>query len=156
MTTNLKLNIPDSYCYDNADDNCERYGRLYTWEAAQNGCALLGEGWRLPTSAEWQQLAALYGGFTADSTESRKKAYSALTISGNSRFNAVLGGGRDLNGEYGRLEAHGFYWTATENDSRTAWFSNFGKNSQSLYHQNGGEKTDAFAVRCIKNIDTLK
>jgi hypothetical protein len=25
-----------------------------------------------------------------------------------------------------------------------------------LYHQNEGEKTDAFAVRCIKNIDTSK
>jgi uncharacterized protein (TIGR02145 family) len=34
MTTNLKLNIPDSYCYDNADENCEQYGRLYTWKAA--------------------------------------------------------------------------------------------------------------------------
>lgn len=156
MTTNLKLNIPGSYCYGNADNNCERYGRLYTWEAAQNGCALLGEGWRLPTNDEWQKLAALYGGFTADSIENRKKAYSALMISGNAGFNAVLGGGRDTDGGYRRIEAHGFYWTATENDSLTAWYSNFGKNSQSLYHQYGGEKKDASAVRCIKSIGTLK
>ena len=150
MTTNLKLNIPDSYCYDNAEDNCDRYGRLYTWETAQKGCALLGKGWRLPTNAEWRQLATLYGGVPKDSVENRKKAYQALIETGKSLFNASLGGGRDLNGQYRRLEAHGFYWTATENDSRTAWFSNFGKNSQSLYHQNEGEKTDAFSVRCVK------
>jgi hypothetical protein len=35
MTTNLNLNISDSYCYDNTEENCKRYGRLYTWQAAQ-------------------------------------------------------------------------------------------------------------------------
>jgi hypothetical protein len=46
-------------------------------------------------------------------------------------------------------------WMATANDGRTAWFANFGKSSQSLYLQMEGEKTDAFAVRCLRNIDTL-
>src|SRR5262245_36047426 len=42
MTTNLKLNISNSYCYENATENCELYGRLYTWESARQGCRLLG------------------------------------------------------------------------------------------------------------------
>src|SRR5687767_6285451 len=49
MTENLKVKIPGSYCYDNLDANCERYGRLYTWKVAQDVCKFLGEGWRLPT-----------------------------------------------------------------------------------------------------------
>src|SRR5436190_24064640 len=54
MTANLDVNIPNSYCYENAEENCKRYGRLYTWESANEGCKLLGEGWRLPMSDEWR------------------------------------------------------------------------------------------------------
>src|SRR5580765_2696879 len=75
MTSNLNLNIPGSYCYDNKKENCERYGRLYTWESARKGCILLGKGWRLPTNDEWGALTALYGGAGADSNEIRKEAY---------------------------------------------------------------------------------
>src|SRR5678810_617282 len=61
MTANFKLNIPGSYCYENTDENCKQYGRLYTSDAAKRGCSLLGDGWRLPGKEEWQRLAELYG-----------------------------------------------------------------------------------------------
>jgi uncharacterized protein (TIGR02145 family) len=156
MTTNLKLNIRGSYCYEDKAENCDLYGRLYTWESAQEGCSLLGEGWRLPTNDEWWQLSVLYGGVAADSNLIRKGAYKALLNTGTSGFNAVLGGGRTPDAQYARLDAHGFYWIATESDSSKAWFSNFAKGSQSLYLQNDGEKPRAFSVRCVKKIDTLK
>jgi uncharacterized protein (TIGR02145 family) len=152
MTANLKLNIPESYCYENAKGNCAQYGRLYTWESAQKGCRLLGEGWILPTEDAWQQLTAIYS-FPGDSIDFRKRAYKALFQEGNAQFNALLGGGRDPDGMYKRLDAHGFYWTATETDSANAWFYNFGKGSQSLYRQNEGEKTMAISVRCFKKTD---
>jgi len=156
MTANLKLNIPGSYCYENTEENCERYGRLYTWESAKKGCSLLGEGWRLPAKDEWQRLTVLYGGIAEDSNATRKGAFKALLYTGTSGFNALLGGGRAPDSQYSRLDAHGFYWTATESDSSTAWFYNFGKGSQALYQQDDGEKTRAFSVRCVKSIDTLK
>ena len=37
-TANLDVNTSSSYCYDAAEPNCRRYGRLYTWESAQRGC----------------------------------------------------------------------------------------------------------------------
>ncbi len=156
MTANLNWSIPNSYCYENVKQNCEQYGRLYTWEAAKQGCKLLGEGWRLATNGEWQQLTILYGGNTEDSNATRKAAYKALLYTGGSGFNAVLGGGRSPDNQYARLDAHGFYWTATEGDSSTAWFYNFGKGSQALYQQDGGEKTRAFSVRCVKSIGSSK
>jgi uncharacterized protein (TIGR02145 family) len=61
-----------------------------------------------------------------------------------------LGGSSGPDGEYERLNAHGFYWTATEKDSTSAWLCKFGKGIQSLYLQNGGEKLEAFSVRCVK------
>jgi len=150
MTTSLKINIPGSYCYDSLKENCETYGRLYTWDAAKKACMLLGDGWRLPEQEDWRQLAIYYGGVPEDSAGSRKKAYQALLDSGISGFNALLSGGRQEDGKYARLNAHGFYWMATETDSNNAWFGNFGKGSQSLYRQKDGEKLNAFAVRCIK------
>lgn len=71
MITNLNLNIPGSYCYDNATENCERYGRLYSWKTAKQGCMLLGEGWRLPTNEEGRELTMLYGGVEDDSVLAR-------------------------------------------------------------------------------------
>ena len=157
MTANLNLNIPDSYCYENATKNCEQYGRLYTWETAKQGCSLLGEGWRLPTKDEWEQLTDLYGGvFKRDSSGSGKSAYKELLKPGNAQFNVVLGGGRAPDNGYRRGDAHGFYWTATESDNSMAYFLNFGKGSQTLYLQNDGEKADAFSVRCVKRIDSSK
>jgi uncharacterized protein (TIGR02145 family) len=44
-----------SWCYDNEPENCKKFGRLYTWEAAKKVCP---EGWHLPTEDEWQELIA--------------------------------------------------------------------------------------------------
>jgi len=147
---NLRVEVPGSHCYDEAVVNCDRYGRLYSWEAAQRGCRLLGERWRLPTEDEWRQLAGSYGGISEDSDDKGKAAYAALLIGGSAGFSALLGGGRSESGEYARLEAHGFYWTASECDQATAWFYNFGKGGLALHRQREGEKGQAFSVRCVK------
>ena len=59
-------------------------------------------------------------------------------------------GGRAVDGQYARLEAHGFYWTASESDVATAWFYNFGKGGSALNRHGDGEKVRAFSVRCIR------
>jgi uncharacterized protein (TIGR02145 family) len=146
---NLNVDTATSYCYDDVELNCRRYGRLYTWESAQRGCRSLGVGWRLPTDGDWRQLARRYGGVSEDSPEKGKAAYTALLIGGNSGFNALLGGGRSDAGEYARLEAHGFYWTTSESAPATAWFYNFGKGGLALHRQREGEKQGAFSVRCV-------
>lgn len=156
MTSNLKLNIAGSYCYENLDKNCEQYGRLYTWESALEGCKLLGEGWRLPGEKEWLQLRKYYGEFPDDSVQNRKKAYMEMLDGGGAEFNAVLGGARRISGEYARGQAHGFYWTATETDSSMAWFANFAKGSQSLYIQKDGEKLMAISARCVRKQEHSK
>jgi uncharacterized protein (TIGR02145 family) len=149
MTSNLNANASPSYCYDDAESNCRRYGRLYTWESAQRVCPSLGEGWRLPTDNEWRQMAKYYGGVSADSADKGSAAFAALMTGGASGFNAVLGGNRS-DGKYARLEAHGFYWTASDNDSDSAPYYNFGQNGQALHRQPQGEKQMAISVRCVR------
>ena len=151
-TKNLDREIPGSYCYDDKDLNCRTYGRLYTWEAAKRGCDALGAGWRLPTTDDWRQMAAHYGGIRDESADLGKAAFLALSSPGPSGFNALLGGGRSPDGrEYARLEAHGLFWTATESGARTAWVYNFGKGGQSLARHRDLEKTWAFSVRCVRD-----
>ena len=150
MTQNLDLNTVTSYCYEDAELNCRRYGRLYTWESARRVCNSLGDGWHLPTDDEWRQMAKRYGGVSEDSDDKGKAAYAALSAGGSSRFNALLGGGRSEDGQYARMEAHGFYWTASESDPASGWFYNFGRGGLALHRQSGGEKQRAFSVRCVR------
>ena len=149
-TANLSVSTASSYCFDDAESNCARYGRLYTWESAQRGCQSLGNGWRLPTDDEWRQMTKHYGGLGNDSLENGKAAYKALLVGGASGFDVVLGGNRAVDGTYERLQAHGFYWTTSENDPITAPFFNFGKGSQALYRQPQGQKQMAVSVRCVR------
>jgi uncharacterized protein (TIGR02145 family) len=101
LAENLRINIPGSYCYADVDRNCRRYGRLYTWEAAQRGCQALGDGWRLPTDEGWREMAKRFGGVYDDSPDERGgRAYEALLIGGSSGFDALLGGGRADDGQF--------------------------------------------------------
>lgn len=150
MTDNLKLARPDSYCYGGVASECLRFGRLYTWASAAEACRLLGTRWRLPTDDEWRQMAKGYGGVRGDSKDDGQAAYTALLRGGVSGFNALLSGGRELGGNYARVEEHGFYWTATEYDRENAWFYNFGSGGGLLNRHSGGDKSMALAVRCIK------
>ena len=147
---NLNLALPDSYCHGNMASECERFGRLYTWESAAKACSLLGSGWRLPTDDEWRQMSKRYGGVRGDSESDGQAAYEALLKGGVSGFNVVLGGNREPDGAYARIEEHGFYWTATESDKGHAWFYNFGRGGGFLNRHSGGDKSMAVSVRCVK------
>lgn len=150
-TNNLNLDLADSYCYADVALNCRQYGRLYSWQSALLLCQSLGDGWRLPTNDDWHHLANHYGGIRDASPETGRAAYNALLAGGSSGFNALLGGGRAPDGsQYARLDAHGFYWTATETGPLTAWFYNFGKGQLSLGRHDDGEKQRAFSVRCVR------
>ena len=148
---NLSVDVSPSYCYGESASNCRRYGRLYTWETAQRGCRSLGDGWRLPTDEEWRRLAKQYGGVRDDSNDAGRAAYEALLAGGGSGFNAMLGGNRASDGQYARLEAHGFYWTASERNSTEALFYNFAEGSRSFNRQPEGDKRMAVSVRCVRD-----
>ena len=53
MAENLNYETLNSWCYENLQRNCNKYGRLYTWAAASTACP---SGWHLPSVAEWEIL----------------------------------------------------------------------------------------------------
>lgn len=150
MTHNLDVKTVPSYCHEDMELNCRRYGRLYTWQSARRACQSLGDGWRLPTDDEWRHMAKQYGGVSEDSDDRGKVAYKALLTESSSGFSVLLGGGRSPDGQYERLDAHGFYWAASESDPTVGYFYNFGRGGQVLHRQSGGEKQYAFSVRCVR------
>ena len=46
-------------CYENLTENCNNYGRIYTWNEAKNVCPA---GWHLPDVREWENLLVVAGG----------------------------------------------------------------------------------------------
>jgi uncharacterized protein (TIGR02145 family) len=151
MAENLNVKIDGSHCYDDKQSNCDQYGRLYNWELANKGCKLVGPGWHLPSEDEWRNMAHCYGGIIGDSKDDGKAAYGHLIKGGDGRLNIILGGGRDTDGSYKRIDAHGFYWTSTLTIDTTAWLYNFGNNSKIINHHNDMEKSREVLVRCIKD-----
>lgn len=80
MAENLNFKVDSSFCYQDEEKNCDKYGRLYTLAAAidrpesecgsGHTCSMpLGniqgvcpEGWHLPSVKEWNVLIAALGG----------------------------------------------------------------------------------------------
>ena len=65
MAENLNYptqNIGNSWCYDENNSNCNKYGMLYDWNGARTSCP---SGWHLPSREEWNDLVSKAGGSTA-------------------------------------------------------------------------------------------
>jgi hypothetical protein len=55
-----------------------------------------------------------------------------------------------MDSTHGR-EANLFYWTASDNDSGSAPYYNFGQNGQALHRQPQVDKQMAISVQCVKS-----
>ncbi len=131
MAEDLTLEVPGSICYEADEENCETYGRMYTWEQAKKACSQLGGGWRLPSDNDWLRLTRDYGGAYGDiGDKDGKSAYSALAVGGISGFDGGFGGKRyyfmDSRSfsfyDFGRI---GYYWSSdaiSKNEVRSYTF----------------------------------
>ena len=134
-TRNLDVQVEGSHCPDVETGQCEPGMRLYTWEAAVEGCRQLGDGWRLPTDTEWRVLAGLY------------ENIAELDAAG---FLAEYGGIRTDGGRYYYQGTMGSYWTSTELGPDLAWCINFSERNGDLQRVTDA-KNYARSVRCLKD-----
>jgi uncharacterized protein (TIGR02145 family) len=152
---NLNVKTQDSWCYEDDESNCAKYGRLYTWEAAKTACASMGGKWRLPTKQDWDKLVGYAGGKDVAGKKLKSKTgwYDDDGESGNGTdefgFSALPGGGRAYSdGSFDYAGNSGYWWGATENDAGGAY-------GRLMYyygdrvHEYYGVKSDGFSVRCV-------
>ena len=152
LAENLNYETPDSYCYDNIEANCDKYGRLYTWNAALTACP---NGWHLPSKAEFEKLASAVGGESVaakklKSTSGWNESGDALSGVDEYAFSALPAGGRISQGAFSDKGNYAGFWTSTEHDGMIAYYELLNFNfDKALVGAN--PKEYAFSVRCVKD-----
>ena len=148
MAENLDYEIDGSACPEGDSRNCEKYGRLYTWEVAQNACP---EGWLLPDSLDLAKLVEQTGGIAQ--AGDALKATAGWFKKGNGfdafGFKALPAGFRSVEGAYDGIGGYAYFWSATETLDGLAYylFLDFSSKAAGL---NAFGKGDFRSVRCIK------
>jgi len=160
MAENLNYKTTESYCYDDIESNCQKYGRLYTWKVAKNACP---DGWHLPTDNEWKQLEKQLGMSQTDADDTgwrgtdegkELKATNGWKSNGNGTdsygFLALPAGYRNCNGTFLNLSYVAYFWSATESNSSRAWirYLYYDNSDMFRYYRN---KDYGFSVRCLKD-----
>ena len=154
LAENLTYKTRGSYCYNDDNDNCHKYGRLYTWKAAMNACPT---GWRLPDRKDWNFLSKYLGaskknGFRVKQAGQRicfgnNEMWSPYCEATKSSFNVP--GQSDAHFAYEDMDKSAFFWTATEETTYIANFVTIGGYNE-RYAERAIEENNAFSVRCIQ------
>ncbi|MDR0331404.1 MAG: fibrobacter succinogenes major paralogous domain-containing protein [Chitinispirillales bacterium] len=120
MAENLSYETGTSWCYDNNESNCAKYGRLYDWETAASACP---SGWRLPSRDEWNALIETAGGENVAGAKLKSKSGWKGSGKGtdNFGFSALPGGERsvferdprNISAAFLNLGNLGRWWSAT-------------------------------------------
>jgi len=170
MAENLNYNAPsDSWCSEDKESNCEKYGRLYDWETSNAVCPA---GWHLSTAEEWDRLLTAVGGKRTGDDEDRwvgaskklraksgwikygdRKYYD---VSGNGTddygFAALPGGERYGGGEFeepGKPDSRGYWWIAKENNGSSAYRREI--LNYDLVFDGTSFKESGYSVRCVSD-----
>ena len=157
MAENLNFKTENSFCYNNNDQKCNVYGRLYTWDAAMSSCP---SGWHLPTEEEWGSLFLSVGGWglAGRILKSRKGWDDYGNGSDTTGFNALPAGympnGMDGQVPFSFEGEMAWFWSSSIQET-SKWkigmsfhFSNEKAQAQSLTHDDV-----ALYVRCVKDTD---
>jgi uncharacterized protein (TIGR02145 family) len=147
MAQNLNFQTGNSWCYDNNESNCQKYGRLYDWNTAMVACPA---GWRLPTREDWNDLVEAAGGDVAGTgLKSRSPDWNGTDDFG---FSALPGGSRFSYGNFLNVGSNGLWWSATEGGSGYAW----GRGMDSMWgskrvNEGNFREGTGFSVLCLQD-----
>lgn len=131
------------------------YGKIYNGFAVFDPRGLAPEGWHIPTSEDWKQLAEALGG--KDEAGSKMKSTEGWEDNGNgtneSGFTGFPNGLRTAKGDFRGKGSYGYWWTSTRKIGDHAFVCYLFKGNNK-FHFWTGESLEFFAgtaVRCVKN-----
>jgi uncharacterized protein (TIGR02145 family) len=150
MAENLNYEMDDgikSWCNGNKQENCDKYGRLYTYKSATYACP---PGWRLPEVEEWPERGN--GGYTAFVN------YAVVGWGGGKDtygFSVLSAGNYSAKNKYFH-EPGGtttFFWTMTidTRNNNCATMIHFGNGSEGMVSVCADSENDGLSVRCMKD-----
>ena len=168
------------YYPDDNSANVADYGYLYNWAAVMNGAAsseanpsgvqgICPDGWHVPSDAEWTELTNyvksqsqyVCGDYTGNiakalaSEEGWNSSGDNCDVGYNPIANNATGFSARPAGFYiGYYYYFGFnanFWSATQNDSRSAYGRGLFYVYADVYRTNFITKNYGYAVRCVRN-----
>ena len=156
MAENLNYKTANSWCYEDNDDNCAKYGRLYTWAAANTACP---DGWHLPSLDEWKALIVAVDGNIAEYANQNVagtalKSTSGWNNNGNGTdafgFSALPAGARYYNGSYYKVGYEAYFWSFSENGGIYA-YAMYLHSGDGRAYLDDYDKDFGLSVRCLKD-----
>ena len=162
MAENLKFRTDSSFCYNDDESMCQKYGRLYTWAGAKEACPV---GWHLPSREDWNDLRKFVNWRPASL---RSKAEWGEPGLDDYNFNILPAGHRNSRNsvEPAVFEGQGTlasFWTSSE---KASWYKK--ENLEPIYFyfvvndfrgdsmdsgSMGEEFHPAYSVRCVRSDD---
>lgn len=147
MAENLNYKAKDSWCYEDKDYYCFKYGRLYSWNSAKDACP---SGWHLPSKEDLEKLVKFAGG--NDNAGSVLKSNVGWNEKGNAQeaqgFLALPGGYRNYGGNFNYEGDNAFFWTSTEYEDGYAYSMNLNSEDMKVASDYDG-KDYGYSVRCV-------
>jgi len=160
---NLNYATGNSWCYNNDNANCAKYGRLYDWNTARSACPA---GFHLPSREEWRDLCKAVGGEKKPDGYSvawigagnKLKAKSGWSDNGNGTdnygFSALPAGSRNAAERFGFIGERGWWWTTTTTDGGYVYSRSMINAYDGVYEPIDGATNDnrvGQSVRCVGN-----
>ncbi|MDR0515811.1 MAG: hypothetical protein LBH25_02060 [Fibromonadaceae bacterium] len=149
MAENLNYKIGKSWCFEDDDFYCKKYGRLYDWSTATKVCPV---GWHLPSDEEWNELGSSAGKGIANAISAIQGGWRDSDMNEYTLEQQRIG---EKIGRWRNLDENGIWWTSTivetigsaqvRNISSAKDFSSTLKN-----------KSNGLSVRCIQNPQAKK
>jgi uncharacterized protein (TIGR02145 family) len=111
-----------AWCYynNNSEYNCP-YGKLYNWGAVEDSRGLCPTGWHVPSTSEWNNLFANFGGSNSAGNELTSAGdnlwFDNPTATNSSGLSIIPNGFREGTGTLGfawSLSFDASFWTSTE------------------------------------------
>jgi uncharacterized protein (TIGR02145 family) len=160
MAENLNYKTGNSWCNDNDESNCKKYGRLYDWNTAKEACP---QGWHLADSEEWDDLIEAAGGRDIAGQKLKSKSdwidnignpkgsgtdelgFSALPGEYRSCFDGVV------DNKFQPPGSNGYWWSATAYE-----YNNKAYDIRLSYYEDyvsvrDSEKCYNLSVRCVSD-----
>jgi len=158
MAENLSYNAKNSKCYNDETANCKKYGRLYGWDIVNGKQNICPDGWRLPTSADWNSLVNHTGGEKNAGTKLKAKSgwNNFEKTSGNGTdnygFAALPGGHCSQDGKFNYAGDLGLWWSNNlkgYSEFASNWYINTRGNAKNNDFFDAQESFFS-SIRCIK------
>ena len=164
MAENLNYKIEGrSYCYGDSDENCAKYGRLYTWATAvgktEEECGYTKEcklpdtvqgicpdGWHLPNNSEWNKL---YAAMDSNSDAMQATGFAEWEHATDTYGFSALPAGIYYENGYVHMGSWARFWSSGQQSIHMGY--QLDVYQRSVLPNNCGDKRDRYSVRCVKD-----